>query len=126
MAAGRRRAHDQGGAPRQDPLAARAAARHVRGPRLERPGTGARAAHARGAILVDRTGRRFIDEGLGGIAHSNALARKDDPLCATAVFDQAIWDTAGKAETAAPNPLLVNAGGTLISAPDLAMLASKI
>ena len=79
-----------------------------------------------GAIMVDRAGRRFIDEGLGGIAHSNALARMDDPLCATAVFDQAIWDTAGKAESAAPNPLLVNAGGTLISAPDLATLASKI
>src|SRR5262249_51840822 len=71
-------------------------------------------------------GRRFIDEGLGGIAHSNTLARMDDPLCATAVFDQAIWDTAGKAESAAPNPLLVNAGGYLISASDLATLASKI
>src|SRR5205823_4774200 len=78
-----------------------------------------------GAIMVDRAGRRFIDEGLGGIAHSNALARMDDPLCATAVFDQAIWDTAGKAESAAPNPLLANAGGTLISAGDLATLASK-
>src|SRR5262245_25202100 len=79
-----------------------------------------------GAIMVDRAGRRFIDEGLGGIAHSNALARMDDPLCATAVFDQAIWDTAGKAEQAAPNPTLVGAGGTLISAPDLVTLAGKI
>src|SRR5262245_2844303 len=35
---------------------------------------------AGGAIMVDRTGRRFIDEGLGGIAHSNALARLDHPL----------------------------------------------
>ena len=57
-----------------------------------------------GAVMVDRSGRRFIDEGLGGIAHSNALARSPDPLCATAVFDQAIWDTAGKAELVPPNP----------------------
>ena len=28
-----------------------------------------------GAIMVDRSGRRFLDEGLGGIALSNALAR---------------------------------------------------
>jgi succinate dehydrogenase/fumarate reductase flavoprotein subunit len=79
-----------------------------------------------GAVMVDRSGRRFIDEGLGGIAHSNALARLPDPLAATVVFDQAIWDTAGKAEMAPPNPLLVKAGGTLISAPDLAQLADKI
>src|SRR5213078_3629500 len=55
-----------------------------------------------GAIMVDRAGRRFIDEGLGGIAHANALARMDDPLCATAVFDQAIWDSAGRAELVPP------------------------
>jgi fumarate reductase flavoprotein subunit len=81
---------------------------------------------AGGAIIVDRTGRRFIDEGLGGIAHSNALARLDDPLAATAIFDHAIWETTGRAELVPPNPQLVSAGGTLISAPDLATLAQKI
>jgi fumarate reductase flavoprotein subunit len=79
-----------------------------------------------GAIMVDRAGRRFIDEGLGGIAHSNALARSTDPLKATAIFDQAIWDTVGRAELVPPNPTLVPAGGTLISAPDLATLAARI
>src|SRR5262249_59887758 len=81
---------------------------------------------AGGAIMVDRSGRRFIDEGLGGIAHSNALARSNDPLAATAIFDQAIWDTIGRAELVPPNPQLVAAGGTLISARDLATLAGKI
>ncbi len=81
---------------------------------------------AGGAIMVDRSGRRFIDEGLGGIAHSNALARSADPLAATAIFDQAIWDTTGRAELVPPNPQLASAGGTLISAPDLATLAAKI
>ncbi len=79
-----------------------------------------------GAIMVDRTGRRFLDEGLGGIALSNALARSADPLAATAIFDQAIWESAGRAELVPPNPQLVNAGGTLINAPDLAALAAKI
>jgi fumarate reductase flavoprotein subunit len=79
-----------------------------------------------GAIMVDRSGRRFIDEGLGGIAHSNALAHAADPLMATAIFDQAIWDTTGRAELVPPNPQLVSAGGTLITAPDLATLAGKI
>jgi fumarate reductase flavoprotein subunit len=81
---------------------------------------------AGGAILVDRSGRRFIDEGLGGIAHSNAIARLDDPLAVTAIFDHVIWETTGRAELVPPNPQLVAAGGTLISAPDLATLAQKI
>ena len=81
---------------------------------------------ASGAIMVDGSGRRFIDEGLGGIAHSNALARSADPLGATAIFDQAIWDTIGRAELVPPNPQLVAAGGTLVSAGDLATLADKL
>jgi fumarate reductase flavoprotein subunit len=79
-----------------------------------------------GAILVDRAGGRFLDEGLGGIALSNALARTSDPLAATAVFDQAIWEGAGRTELVPPNPKLVSAGGTLLSAPDLATLAAII
>jgi fumarate reductase flavoprotein subunit len=79
-----------------------------------------------GAIMVDRSGRRFLDEGLGGIALSNALARSADPLAATAVFDQAIWDGPGRAELVPPNPQLVTAGGKLIQAPDLTTLAAMI
>jgi fumarate reductase flavoprotein subunit len=79
-----------------------------------------------GAIMVDRSGRRFLDEGLGGIVLSNALARLPDPLAVTAVFDQAIWDSAGRAELVAPNPHLEGAGGTVLRAPDLAALAAAI
>jgi succinate dehydrogenase/fumarate reductase flavoprotein subunit len=78
------------------------------------------------AIMIDRSGRRFIDEGLGGIAHANALARLPDPLGVTAIFDRAIWEAAGRAELVPPNPQLVSAGGTLVSAGDLASLAEKI
>jgi fumarate reductase flavoprotein subunit len=79
-----------------------------------------------GAIMVDRSGRRFLDEGLGGIALSNVLARSPDPLAATAVFDQAIWDGAGRTELVPPNPQLVAAGGTLLRADDLTALAAAI
>lgn len=79
-----------------------------------------------GAIMVDRAGRRFVDEGLGGIVLSNTLARLPDPLAATAVFDQAIWDSAGRAELVAPNPHLETAGGTVLRAADLAALAAAI
>ena len=79
-----------------------------------------------GAIMVDRSGRRFLDEGLGGIALSNALARLADPLAATAVFDQAIWDGAGRTELVPPNPQLEAAGGTLVRADDLVALAAAI
>src|SRR5262249_17542970 len=47
-------------------------------------------------------------------------------LKATVVFDQAIWETTGRAELVPPNPQMAAAGGTLISAPDLATLAAKI
>ena len=70
-----------------------------------------------GAIMVDRAGRRLLDEGLGGIALSNALAWSADPLAATAVFDQAIWEGAGRTELVPPNPQLVAAGGTCCRPP---------
>ncbi len=79
-----------------------------------------------GCIMVDRSGRRFADEGLGGITLSNVLARLADPLSATAIFDQAIWESSGRVERVAPNPHLVSAGGTLYSQPDLASLARAL
>jgi fumarate reductase flavoprotein subunit len=63
---------------------------------------------------------------LGGIAHCNALARSDDPLAATLIIDNAIWESAGRAELVPPNPEMVLAGGTLITAPNLGMLAAHL
>lgn len=45
-------------------------------------------------LLVDRTGRRFVDEGRGDVAVANELARTDDPTGAILIFDHAIWRTA--------------------------------
>jgi fumarate reductase flavoprotein subunit len=47
------------------------------------------------AVLVDRTGRRFLDEGAGDVAVSNLLARHPDPLGATLIFDALSWETRG-------------------------------
>jgi succinate dehydrogenase/fumarate reductase flavoprotein subunit len=78
---------------------------------------------AAAAIVVDRNGRRLCDEGRGGIAITNDIARLDDPLSATVICDAAIWDDAGRAAQIPPNPELERAGGTLYRAETLAALA---
>lgn len=79
-----------------------------------------------GSILVDGAGRRFADEGLGGIVLANVLARREDPLSAYIVFDDAIWNTTGREELVAPNPSLAGIAGAIIAAPDLGALAQAI
>jgi fumarate reductase flavoprotein subunit len=79
---------------------------------------------ATAAIVVDQSGRRLLDEGLGGISITNDLARLDDPLCATVICDAAIWDKAGRAAQIPPNPQLVEGGGTLHEAETIEALAA--
>jgi len=82
---------------------------------------------AAASIVIDADGRRFADEGLGGIYLSNAVARLPDPLGATIVFDQAVWDgPPGRGHAQPPNPLLPEAGGTLHRAGTIAELAGRI
>jgi fumarate reductase flavoprotein subunit len=78
---------------------------------------------ATAGFVVDSSGRRLLDEGLGGISIMNDLARRDDPLCATVVCDAAIWATAGQAAQIPPNPQLVEGGGTLHAADTVEELA---
>jgi fumarate reductase flavoprotein subunit len=78
------------------------------------------------SVLIGRQGNRLFDEGIGGITLSNRIASLDDPLSTTIVFDQAIWDTAGRDEMVPPNPSLQQAGGTLVTAGSLAELAQAI
>jgi fumarate reductase flavoprotein subunit len=82
---------------------------------------------AAAGIVIDADGGRFADEGLGGIHLSNAVARLADPLGATIIFDQAIWDgPPGRGHAQPPNPLLPEAGGTLHRAGTIAELAGLI
>ncbi|HSW19483.1 MAG TPA: FAD-dependent oxidoreductase [Ramlibacter sp.] len=79
-----------------------------------------------GGIVVDAGGRRFTDEGRGGVAVTNAIARLQDPLSAVVIFDAAIWEGPGREYLQSANPLLVRYGGNLMSAPDLASLARQL
>ncbi len=77
-------------------------------------------------VVVDDTGRRFVDEGLGGVYMTNRIAGRVDPLSTTVVFDETIWDGPGREFIAPANPLLLSAGGTVLKAPDLAGLARQL
>ena len=82
---------------------------------------------AAAGIVIDADGCRFVDEGRGGIYLSNVVARLPDPLGATIIFDQAIWDgPPGRGPAHPPNPLLLEAGGTLHRAGTIAELAGLI
>ena len=82
---------------------------------------------AASGIVVDSSGRRFADEGFGGVWLTNAIARLPDPLGTTIIFDQAIWDgPPGRNHVQPPNPLLPEAGGTLHRAGTIAELAGLI
>lgn len=78
---------------------------------------------AAAAIVVDAAGKRLLDEGLGGISIANELARLGDPLCATVICDNPIWESAGRAAQIPPNPQLLAGDGTLHRAETLAELA---
>lgn len=80
---------------------------------------------ATAGMLVDRSGRRFMDESLGGHYMSNALARHGDGL-GWVVFDHAMWEGIGRHFFCPPNPNLVNAGGTLHRADSVAELAAML
>ena len=77
-------------------------------------------------IAVDAQGRRFADEGLGGIFVANAIARLVDPLTAAVVFDDAAWQGPGRSTAISPNPVLVASGGTVHRAETLAALSDHL
>jgi fumarate reductase flavoprotein subunit len=68
---------------------------------------------AASGIVVDTSGRRFADEGFGGIWLTNSIARMADPLSTTIIVDQPIWDGPGRNHAQPPNPLIEEAGGTV-------------
>lgn len=76
-------------------------------------------------MVVTPDGKRFCDEGLGGIYVTNAIAGLTDPLSATAVFDSSVWEDAKESDIVPPNPSLVENGGTVLQADTLAELAAK-
>src|SRR5499433_2434539 len=83
-------------------------------------------------ILVNREGKRFVDEGRGDVAVANELARSNDVTGATLIFDHASWDAAKddvfskSVKTPAPNPWLMDNHGELFCHPTVTGLADAI
>jgi fumarate reductase flavoprotein subunit len=77
-------------------------------------------------IVVDANGRRFVDEGRGGVYIANAIAQLPDPLSSVVVFDSAIWEGAGRAGLIPPNPHVSAVGGTVVNGADLETLARRL
>jgi fumarate reductase flavoprotein subunit len=80
---------------------------------------------AASAIVVSRNGERLLDEGLGGLAIANQIARLDDPASTTLIFNEAIWDGPGKSARFPANPYLERFGGTIRRANTLDELARQ-
>ena len=76
-------------------------------------------------IVVNQDGKRYTDEGRGGVSVANAVATLDDPLSSTCVFDQTIWEGPGRNGLIAANPHLVKENATIFEAADLDALAAK-
>jgi fumarate reductase flavoprotein subunit len=76
-------------------------------------------------VTVNAAGKRFANEGLGGVFMANAIAAQADPLGTVAIFDQRIWETAGKVGARPANALLEKGGATLHKSGSLAELAAK-
>jgi fumarate reductase flavoprotein subunit len=76
-------------------------------------------------IVVNHQGRRYTDEGRGGVSVANAVAKLDDPLSSTCVFDHAIWEGPGRNGLIAANAHLIKEGATVYTADSLDALAEK-
>ena len=82
---------------------------------------------AAAAIVIDNTGRRFVDEGLGGIYMSNVVSRFDNPASTFTVFDSNIWENGPGVKSVYPaNPTIERSGGTVYRANSPADLAQQI
>tara|TARA_A100001391_G_scaffold145276_1_gene102897 strand:- start:26394 stop:27824 length:1431 start_codon:yes stop_codon:yes gene_type:complete len=81
---------------------------------------------ASSALIVGPDGRRFTDEGLGGVPLANAIARLDDPLSSFVIFDGAIWEGPGRSFLLPPNPTFEERGVQIFRADTLEQLAGQI
>lgn len=79
----------------------------------------------RHSIVVAADGRRFVDEGQGGIVIANAIAALADPASTTVVFDRDAWEGPAQQRFLPTNPTLPDAGGTVYEAATLDELARK-
>jgi len=81
---------------------------------------------ATAGIVIDATGKRFVDEGRSGVHLANELAASATTEKMFAIFDQTIWDGPGTSARIPANPLLERAGGTILRAETAADLAKQM
>ena len=81
---------------------------------------------ATAGIVIDATGKRFVDEGRSGVHLANELAAHATTEKMFAIFDQTIWDGPGTSARIPANPLLERAGGTILRAETAADLAKQM
>jgi len=81
---------------------------------------------ATAGIVIDATGKRFVDEGRSGVHLANELAARATTEKMFAIFDQTIWDGPGTSARIPANPLLERAGGTILRAETAADLATQM
>lgn len=79
---------------------------------------------ARSSVLVGTDGRRFADEGLGGIQLANRIAQLPAGLDAHVIADHPAWNGPGAERPTGPNPKLVRGAGLIHRADTLAELAA--
>ena len=75
-------------------------------------------------LLLAADGKRFADEGRGGVFVANAIAQQQDPLSTLAIFDRAIWEGRARDFPLPANPLLAKAGAKVYQAGSLEALAT--
>ena len=74
-------------------------------------------------VVVNANGKRFVDEGRGGVYVANQIAHLDEPLSTSVIFDDAIWNKAGKQGLIPANPHVPQEGGTVHQASSIEELA---
>jgi fumarate reductase flavoprotein subunit len=76
-------------------------------------------------MVVDPHARRWIDEGRGGVFLANHLAARESPDDCLVIFDQAIWESAGRQTLYPANPYLEQGGATIYQSDSLEDLARQ-
>jgi fumarate reductase flavoprotein subunit len=78
------------------------------------------------SVVVGPNGKRFTDEGQGGVHIANIVAQQEDPLGSIVVFDDAVWNDRGRYKGIPVNPWLEQAGGKVWLADTIEAIAEQL
>jgi fumarate reductase flavoprotein subunit len=78
------------------------------------------------SVVVGPDGRRFVDEGKGGVYLSNVIVKIEDPTSCILIFDETLWNTVGRESLYPANPYVEEAGGRIYRADTIEDLAKQL